>query len=549
MSLPNGVSLKVGPHDLSYIDNLNLEISDTTPGGFDTATFETDDKALLPYLKLGNRVVCYDASYNKWPYIGRVRSVRLKGYCASVTCSRPTRDRKVTQRQVYPIAAQIDDVIEHARAQWSSVEAGDMTDTGIQLLQDSQNFSLQTFEDIINAMTALTTQFSTPLSWWIRGRNNIEVLDTRYVDPISPRYRVRLPLDQVEQNYDLETITNEVTIGWGKDGEQFAMAAATMTRDVAVATIAKTIASNRTVGTFAEAIILAEAYLARFNEMRDTGGSILIKCDDRVRAMPPVVIPANDDYPHWLVESGWCIDTGYEANLAPFNKQYKLVVGKRYNFTSEELTLTTGELLGLDSTIDLVQSFNTDRLYKGALFPMTNWPLPDADLAPVYGPAFNSSWTGQPAFSAGMPIFIDDPNSARAPDGKSIHPNLIADEGIEVNFAFDVTSTGFKGGTWSIPGTYNEVKIQAFESLAGSEVQDSFTLQLWHKSQGQAPVKIGGLIQVVTTSHGEYIRPINQFSISDRKGIFIWEVIVPATTADVCTGDLHGKKLYPGLRV
>jgi hypothetical protein len=555
--LPSGVSLKVGNKDLSYIDNLNLEVSDVTPGGFDSCTFQTDDKRLIPYLKLGNVVQVYDANYQKWPFIGKVREVSLTGYCCNVSCSRSTRDQRFRTlldplgrpaRPIYTAGTLIEDVLRSAMGLVSSVGSGSISSlsTGIQLVEDTQDFSGQTFEDVAAAMTALTNQFGTPLSWWVHGENSQEVIDVRYIDPVVPRYRVSLPVDQVQQRYSIETIANRSTIEWGKD--QSISVPDAIKYDVIPIIRDKYVNSSRTVGTQQVARSLAEGHLQRFSELRDVGGTITIKQKDRVRAIPPASMNVNDDYPHWLVESGWAIDIGFVADLAPFNKQYKFIVSKRYNFTSCELVLGVGEPVGFDTKIDEIVSFEVDRLYKGSAFGTTSWPLADGDMVQTYGPEYDGN--APPSFSAGIPIFVKAKDDALAPNGAVIHPNVIADEGLEANFVVgDLQQNGYKGAVKVIPGEFDFIEI-----LLGNDnglVDDTCTIVL-HKllkgssaqPQGFVDIRCSGKrTQRQLTSHvilgkGDWILPQVTVHSSQTTAGAVWASI-----------SLHAKKAYPGLKL
>lgn len=565
--LPSNIAFTIGSQDYSDDEDLELVTSDTTPGGYDALTCELCNwRNRLPIL--GARVLVYNKTLHKTVWLGRVEDVdpttsggpariSARGYGFVGTTDRRLLGSRIENLHVvpgpliFPGGTPLEQVIAVALANCNDVlHESIMAGAGaILLTEDSPNFALQTPQDLLNFATGLTTGYTTPLLWWVRETRNSPTLAglvTAFMDN-SARYEVALQhndKEHIDSKYSLQGIINKSIVGWGKNGEQFEASpspvdysAISMERD-------KAVNASNAIRDVAGAQSLVGNYLGRFNIFRAISDNIVI-CESLVTAKAPLFgVPTS--VPAYMIRSGnGLYISNMPAGMGKYNQGQKYIVRQQTTWSSGVTTLQAGEIVGLDGVVQLIESFNVNRLYNGTQLSTVSWPLVDQDTSGVYGPLYDGSHN----FSSGLPTFVIDKTGALKFNAV-IHPDLIADEGIEVNFAFDVSSEGFKGGPWSIPGKYKEAKIQAFLSDAPlGVVSDNFTLQLYHKNGGSAPVPMTPPIPIHTDANGEAIIAIPEFSISDRKGLFMWRVISPSTTAEICTADLHGVKLYPGLNL
>lgn len=559
--LPSGVTFKVGNQDYSSKEDLKLRVSDTTPGGFSSCTFELCDGT---YPQWGAKVSIYDSNYRKSVFVGRVTSVTTKGSMGcSVTAKRQTTNQRFIEPNDFPANSgvtwaagrKIYDAIIFGLTITPDVFDGGIVDPGIQFIQTSKDFMGQTAEDLWNELASLTTQLSTPLLWWIWGEGETAVLTVSFLDT-GVRYRILgdFDLDQLEQIYDLEAVTNRSTVEWGKDqvittpnvggGESLSYEATPIIRDK------YTNASNQ-IGTHQEALSLATNYIGRFGEFRSTRDIITLECDkNSVRALPPVsgTIPV-DGYPLHLIRSGNYIDVGtLPQSMSPYTKQYKLIVSKDYDFDSGKLTLTCGEIVTFDSQVTLIQDFNVNRLFNAGIQSVVNEPYANADAIPVYGPQYDG--IAPPSFGPGIPtMVVDKDNPTLVPNGAVVHPNLVADEGLEANIVVgDIGTTGLKPGVRIIPGEFNNYEIVLGNDsglLVGSDLLTITFLKLADDGVTLVPL-IPHPITTTSARKDETISP--SFRLGRKEWIFP-RVDVAATVSTWASISFHGKRQYPGLRV
>lgn len=564
MALPSGVHLLVGNQDLTDIYGTHvkaLDVADVTPGGFDSASYQVFSDKYIP--DIDAPVAVYDSNYRRHSFLGFVSERREKGNCVTVQCTRTTRDDQfvpasgassgspaepITAKK-YPPATRIGVMIRDAFQLMPDVyDDSRIVDPDIQIIQETQNFAGHTAEDLLNYVTALTTQLSTPLLWWVwdaaSGAGHLSCLVVQFQDT-GARYRVTISSDEIERVYSRSSFINAATVQWGN--EQYASApnqeaGEPIDHTVLRNTRRKYVNASRNIGTRTDALALAQNYLARFSQYRSTSGTITLKCNKhRVRVMPPVVDVADDNYPLHLVRSGNVID----VQGAGIPTQH-FVVKRRYEFDSGTLSLDYGEIVNLESTVDLIQSYAVNRLYNAVFLPPATYPLADTDVAPVYGPQFTGE--APPNFNAGLPMFVIRSDGTLKYDGV-VHPDIIADEGLEVNSTFDPSSVGFKPGPWSIPAMYNEIKLELIKSDAPKGViADSMVFRIWHKERGEEPVLVPGG-HVIVTNVTEKVQTLPDFPVSTRRGMFMFEVLTAGTAAEAIAVSIHGKKLYPDLRM
>lgn len=560
MTLPAGVRLLVGNQDLTEQPDLKLSITDTTPGGFDTASFEVPVNRLP---KIDALVSVLDETYNVAAWLGVVDVVNIRGGCGIITCTRPTRDKKLLgtvegyPHTVFTAGERVQSIITEVMARTCPdvYDSGFIIDYNLQLADDSQDFAGSTFEDIANAMTALTTQFSGPMLWWVW--DNFSYQMALYVNTLdqAPRYRTKIPQDQVEQTYDRASIINNASIRWG-NGLYYTFPPAGQALDHTVLRQQrdKFVNADSNIQVLQDALALANNYYNRFSPLRSTSGSAVLKNGkDTVRSL--LTTPPNDAWPLWLVRSGYAIDVNMDGVPAPYNLPLKQIVRKTYDFEAGEdnqgqLTLQFGELVNLDSQILLTPSFFRSRLYLGAFQAAFSAPLSDRDVPPQYGPSADGiapSITGP-----GTATFIGPTRDASSDEqlkyDKLIHPDLVPDQGLEVNFSFDVTTSGFKGGTWSIPGEFDTIKVTLFKSTGLAT--DTVSFKIYTRVYGQptlvpatpVPITLSGVYELRQTLGTPVL-------VKEKNAMIVIEVLTAGATAEVASISLHASKYHPKIGV
>lgn len=555
MALPSGVHLLVGSQDLTDAygtDVKGLSVTDVTPGGFESATYEVRNALYVP--KIDAPVAVYDENYRKHAFLGVVSGMREKADCMTIECGRTTRDDKFVPSppplkitQTYPPATRISAIIRDAFQLMPDVyDDSRIIDPDIQLVQETQNFAGNTGEDLLNFITSVTTQLSTPVLWWVWDAahgGHLSVLVVQFQDT-GARYRVTITKNEIERVYSRNSYINSATVQWGND--QYATSPNEAGGESLDHTILrqrrmKYVNASRNIGTRGEALALAQNYLARFSQYRSTSGTITLTCNTHaVRAMYPVVDAADDNYPLHLVRSGNAIDV-HGAGPA----QGHFIVKKTYAFDPGHLSLEYGEVINLESTVDLMHSYAIHRLYNAIFLPGASYPLADADVAPVYGPQFDGS--SPPSFSAGLPIFVLDDTGALKYKAV-IHPDLQADEGIEANITVgDIQTVGLKPGVRIIPGEFNNLEVVLGNDdglLVGAD-----NVKLTFLKLADDGVNLVPLFAAVTVPGPRLEVPIRPVFTMGRKEWIFPRIETAAATATWASISFHGKKLHPGLRV
>ena len=555
MALPSSVKLYVGNQEITQSLRADTDVTLEKDNGFKSLSFETDSRNVLDTLRLGNKVVLWDTNYSKAAFIGQVQTVRLEGYCASVTASRATRNRKYPSLQVFDEGTPALEIIQHALGQLCpDVYQGGIIDPGLQLVQASNNFALQTFEDVMQFVLTLSNSFATPLIWEVASviGDQLARLNVRYLD-LGPRWFVRIPLSQLEQQYDLDAQANNVIVAWG-NREQYQLSPLSGIIDYSMLPIIvdKVMDTSQDVSTYSRARDLADAYLTRFNTLQDSNGAINLKCDDRLRVVPPLVTAPDDNYPKWLFDPQWVVevdptDVTDLTTLKPYNNMRKIAVASRYSFNSGEMVITTGSIGGLERDFNLLESYAVNRLYRGMVSPIVSFSQVNSDVYKVYGPDYQAS-ASTPKYKNALPMFIIQSDGTLIYDGV-IEPNLLADEGLEMNVAFGATTTGYKPSVKTIPGVYQTFDIlltsqaSAFQVPAVSVVLTLFKNPVGTTTETQIHQQTCSAARTVGTLDAS---PVT-FEQGDR-------LIVKVDTAGTETGlvasvALHGPKRFPDIDV
>lgn len=561
-TLPSRVRFTVGQQDYSEDEDLNLTTSDTTPGGYDSCSFQLCNwKNRLP--ELNDKILLYDNTLNKVIWLGRVedinpntggkaQSIQGRGYGFVGTTDRRFINTDIngnlaplTFREGMPVG----DVITHALSFCNDVFDGGIVDGGLQLHEESSNYALHTPLDVINFATGLTSGFGTPLLWWVRETDTspeIAGLFTGFMDQ-SSRYDVQLAHDDnenVDSRYSLQGIINQSILAWGNNsqytvepnilaGEPRDYSAIKLPRD-------KAVNASNLVKTIADARALTGGYISRFNVFRALNDTITI-CSSLPVAKPPLfTIPTS--IPAYLVRSGNGIQiTNMPDGLGRYNLGQKFIVRVETNWSSGVTTLQCGELVNLDATIDLVQSFNVNRLFNGVAHSSVSWPLAMGDALQVFGPNFSDSTN----FSNGAVVMIVDKDGL--PVGAVVHPDLIADEGIEANFVVgDIQSEGYKGAVRVIPGLFSEAEV-LLGNGADFLVDDTCEIEVY-RLPGDTNLDKQLIFRRTLTVKRTNDIVFNEVVLGKKDWVVV-RIVTEASVAEWASISLHAKKQYPGLKV
>lgn len=553
--LPTGVTFTVGKQ--SY-EPEGLVHSTETPGGYRQCTFSLSSKHSIEW---DDKLVIHDSVHGRYPFVGHISDIHKTGLCFDFTAIRSTRLRPMKSTtgpgnpshpsgqyagRIYRAGSLYVTTLRDALQLCENVFDGGITDPGLQYVADTPNMGGYTPEQMWNYVASLMTGVSTPLLWHIRGSGGVQVVAIDYQDTAA-RYRVRLPEDYIDERYDSDQVITGAAVEYGNDQiieqnlPQLGWARRKLRHE-------KYVNASSNVHRIGDASGLAGQYLARFGQFTATSTTLTLKCGEHVvQAKLPVA--DSNDWPLWLLESGhgiFLIDRPIE--LYPYNEGLKYIIGTQYTWDSGELVLTCGTAAGgLESTIQQTVDYNVNRLFFGPYNgpPGGNHPLADADLLPQVGP--ESPGDVPPSITAGVPSFaasVGD-NDPMVPYGKQVHPDLVADEGLEANFNIPVHEVGFGGGIRVIPGTFNEYEI-ILGNLTG-KVADTVSLEVYKDlgvGLGQALLFT---IQVTGTNRKE--GPLPSPVVLGRGDFLLYKVTVAGTVATWAAISLHAKKRFPALKV
>lgn len=558
--LPSRVRLTVGNNDYSTDEDLQLTTSDTTPGGYDSCSFQLCNwKNRLP--NLNDKILLYDKTLNKVIWLGRVEDVNPttsrgphniqgRGYGFVGTTDRRFTNVDYTG-QLAPLTFRagmpVEDVLRFALTFCNDVYDGGIIASGLQLHEESTNFALHTPLDVINFATGLTSGFSTPLLWWVRETSpEIAGLFTGFMDT-SSRYDISLRHDNsefIESRYSMQGIINQASLAWGNNSQYLTEPNVLVSepRDYSAISIPrdKAVNASNLVRTLADARALAGGYISRFNVFRAISDTITI-CAAQPTAKPPLfTVPTT--IPAYLLRSGNGINiANMPSGMGRYNLSSKFIVRVETNWGSGVTTVQCGELVNLDATIDLVQSFNVNRLYNGLIHGTVSWPLAMGDALPVFGPEFSGSTN----FSNGAVVMILDKDGL--PLGAVVHPKLIADEGLEANFTVgDIQSVGYKGAVRVIPGKFSEAEV-LLGNGADFLVDDTCEIEVYRLPADTALDKQLIFSRTVTVKRTQGIT-FNEVVLGKKDWIVV-RIVTAASTAEWASISLHAPKEYPGLKM
>lgn len=463
-----------------------------------------------------------------------------------------------------------------------------------QLADDSENFGLQCPKDLLEAVSRVSAYLTTPIQWRVavRGHAGTSYLEMAYTD-LSPRYRVRLTKkDDFKPIYDSDVIAQVAMITWGND--QYLTASTAGVRpntpvppslDLPNAIIpqpldysvipdmrVRRVRGDNNIKTYGEATAMASYIVERNRILRPIGFTATIDCDTLIAAVPPVVSAITDNLPHYLVEPWHGIRILNDLRKwGPYgNVDTFYIMGVGWN-EDGKLQLTLGDPVQLD-TFRLLSRYDGNKLGTTIGSGVVNQPEKDVNGYKTYGPQFDAQGEYlNNGIDAGLPMFASDTNPAtrlpnhndpneqfKLPFGAGIHPDEIADYGVQANFGREADSIGIKGFVGLIPMKALKWRI-SFLPPPGSDVipTDTITLQFFDKYPF-VPITVPGGTDVpfATKSISPAAKVANgSFTGGEQKvfaqgGAIGIRVSVAATTAG-CGFIVYvgGRKLYPDLGV
>lgn len=552
--LPAGVKLYVGNTEFTSMLDVEADVvlEKEMNGGFKSLSFETDTYAAQSAIRLGQKVVLWDTTWSKGAFIGQVASVKMQGPCMQVTAGRPTRNQRFQETQVYSEGQPLTTCVLHALGQISQVYQGTVEDSGIQLVENSPEFALQTFEDVMQWAVTQSNSFLTPLIWEVESAigSQLPLINMRYLDG-GPRWVAKIPIDQLEQSFDIESQANRVAIAWGnREQYQLAPLGGIVSYQVIPVIVDKTMDASTRVSTPGRARDLADAYLAKYYaQLIDSNGQITLDCDNELMALPPLFGVTQTVVPLWLFMPGWVVrvqPTDLMTSTAPYNNLNKLAVGSSYSFKEGVLRISTGQAGGFAREVELLESYAINRLYQAQVYGELRYAVPNSDELPVYGPEFT---TTPPSFRNGIPTFVITSTGEVLPYDGVVHPNLLKDEGLEMNIAVSGTSLGFKPSVKTIPGVYSTYDITLSSTANGFQTPSTApVIELYHNPVGTTTLtQIGADLTLSASRNTGTFAPTITFAQGDRLQVKVVTVGVEAGLA--ISVALHGKKAFPAINV
>lgn len=555
-TLPPGVTFQYDKKLVKPGEIENLVTTTETPGGYRECTFNACSGVRPVRTEI---IRIHDSNYNKYPFIGRISSVHKQGLTYNVTATRSTRDKTYTvntvpadathpsgfaSERIYRAGTLLQTALTDALSITPDVSSGHIVTLADQFTADSNDLGGQTAEQVWDYISSILASLDTPLLWHVRGLNGIQVVDIDYQD-LAPRYFVHLLEDQIEETYDDTAICNQCAVAFGHG--QIAIWPPIIDYSVIKTTHTKYINASNTITRYPDALALAQTIVARMGKDRTVSDVLTIQCEaNKVRVVPPVYNVAVDDWPLWLMESGHGIEL---LNRPIGNIQEKYITGTEFNWDDGKLTARCGEVRSQESQVTQIVDYNVNRLFNGPYNGPAglNQPLADADLLPKVGSEVDSA--SPPNTSYGVPGFkAAADGDTQNKYGKAIDPDIIADEGIEINYTFETVTTGWKGGTWSIPGELRQVKFSLWKGTATNGLQiDTVTFDIYTRKATENPVFLQK-IEIVGVAEG--IVTISPYkSLPGRNVQLVFNVTVPSTDAEIINVTLHGKKQFPSLKL
>lgn len=580
-AIPSFIKVILDGVDISQREEINLEVGEKSPGGFDAATFKLCE---LEPPDLTAPIIIRDtrpAPHGQTIYTGRVEDVELGDDGYAITCNTGTSDRRLGVGEITPpdelshrktkFAADtpIMDIARYAmsRLLGSAGTGGGVYDSGHiiefagTLFEDSQDFAGQTFEDIMGWLAGLTSYYSTPLTWHIRncGLSDYGCMYMGFEDT-SARLTVQYN-KTFKSKFSAQAITNTSTLEWGGVGQIFTVPEDAVGEGVDYSAIRvirdRWVNAGNDVRLLGEAKALAYAYLSRFGAWRSVSDSITIDCtkDEKVVGVSGSPLMGWVDHPQEI--DPWLVPAGLGCRIENIPRKWgryatpnvKYLTERKYNFTTGQLTLTFGVPRSLQEFIKLIQTFVVNRptVLSDAVYASV--PLVDQDTTTVFGPSFSTTAAKNPSLTTGIPVMTTkgsvDNEPMRPGDGK-IHPILVADEGLEANFIVgDLTTTGFKGAIRVIPGIFNEIEV-----LLGDDdglVQDSCFIRLYKLPKGFSP-NMEQIAELPLTQKRNLFRLDSTHDITlDARTWILPQIVTASTVALWASISLHAKKDFPGL--
>lgn len=475
--LPNGTLFK----DYSGDDELNLETTDQTPGGFWDCKFTLCNwKSRVP--QFGYIIVVNDTRENtecfrgiaQNPEIDHGNSVLINaiGHGNSNGSSSALRDwgdgnqTPTNGKQIYTKTTPLSDILGDTFTLTQQIFEGDTVDlSGYQLTQESRDLQGMSPYDVWEYLRGMFAGFSTPWIWEVKSASGLGSFNSRFADSAT---RLRCTFDnetvKVKDSYAQDSVVNGATVRYGNGLRKFNPAVGTRSHTILPTNNDrdKYMDFDNEIRGDADAQALADVFLNRFNTLRPLNGSIEL-CGANVTALSPLVdigtYPlGRSRFPVHLIPTGWVIDVqDLPAGAAPFNVGQHYIVAKRVSYKDMKVTLTTGELINLGTSIRTVDAYAINSGAIGTLQASYNRSEFRPAVTPIYGPQAAGDLPDTNDNQIGMASFklndtLTDTNDALLLKYKAaVDPELLADYGTQANFGREADSVGIKGFITVIP--------------------------------------------------------------------------------------------------
>lgn len=493
-------------------------------------------------------------------FYGKPSQITARGWKHTI------QDRGWLERKVWAAGTPMSTIVQEAQTKMSHIGAGVSLPGGLsqQISEDSNDFILQTPDNVFNYIKDLWAYQATPLLWEIKQNqahrfSEDAALHMRFTD-FAPRYFVHLTdKDEFQPAFDSDVIFNHGAITYGNGLVETEEAVQPFLYSIIKRIREKRVNANNDISGTLDAQALTQKLVTRNNTLRPVNTSMTIHCDTPIRAIPPASPFQSVNMPHYLIRNYFVIRVLNDiSKFGPYAITDYFIVDAKYDWDSQSLSLTVGDPVMYEA-FELLQSYMVSRTSIGLDSGVINEPLRDADQISVFGPSGDGA---TPATSSeGIPIFLldktltnpDDITKPYLPYNGAVHPHDIADYGVQLNFGREADSIGGKGFIRVIPCRLLDWTLD-FTPPPGSDTvpTDSITIQLYTTYPYTVGTNIIATISVSSaqSASGTITASPASLAIFQQGG----KVGVRVSSAAATSGagfqiGLGGKKIFPDLGI
>lgn len=302
---------------------------------------------------------------------------------------------------------------------------------------------------------------------------------------LNPTYTVRLTdKDDFSPNFSQKVIFNKgLTIYGNKQSEVYLPTGASNLYKYFPAIRTKRINATNDISDTVDAINFARRMVQRNHTLRPINSTLTIHCDTPVEARWPAVPSTVVNVPHHLIYNNFVIQILNDLSNWGMYELYEYWITDTEWNSDGSLRLSLGDAIEYDQ-FALQQSYQVNRVSQAIDSGIVNQPLRDADRIQVFGP--QTAGTSPSNIQEGIAMhYVDvldaldvnktDITKPTAVNRALVHPNLIPDYGVQVNFGREADSIGVKGFIKVVPCKVLTWEV-CFTPAAGSDVVPTSTI-------------------------------------------------------------------------